>query len=149
MAAQEVLTLSQIVRDVTLITNSKKLKAENSLVKELIRKGVQIMEGYKVEAIERGELTNDTGKSFITDGIFIALGVEPSALKVEKIGVKTHRQGGILVDSRQQTNVEDGYNVSGYLTGREWQPLATVKSPEDLKEAISAVNGAYENIKGK
>ncbi|KPV62144.1 MAG: glutathione reductase [Candidatus Bathyarchaeota archaeon BA1] len=107
------------------------------------------MEGYKVEAIERGELTNDTGKSFITDGIFIALGVEPSALKVEKIGVKTHRQGGILVDSRQQTNVEDGYNVSGYLTGREWQPLATVKSPEDLKEAISAVNGAYENIKGK
>ena len=115
VAAQEALTLSQIARDVTLVTNSKKLEAENSLVEELIRKRVQIMEGYKIEEIERGELTNnvkiysmETGetRSLKTDGIFIALGIEPTALKVEKIGVKTHRQGGILVDSRQQTNVE-------------------------------------------
>lgn len=115
VAAQEALTLSQIARNVTLVTNSKKVETENYLVEDLIRKGVQIVEGYKIEAIERGELTSNvkicdikTGKtrSLKTDGIFIALGVEPTALKVEKIGVKTHRQGGILVDSWQQTNVE-------------------------------------------
>jgi len=114
-AAQEALTLSQVARNVTLITNSEKLGAESSLVKELKRKGVQIMEGCKIEAIERGELVNNviicdikTGekKSLQADGVFIAFGLEPTALKVEKIGVKTHRQGGILVDSRQQTNVE-------------------------------------------
>lgn len=115
VAAQEALTLSQIARSVTLVTNSKKLEAKNSLVQELIRRGVQIMEGYKIEEIEHGEFTNsvkiysmETGetKSLESDGVFIALGVEQTTLKVEKIGVKTHRQGGILVDSRQQTNVE-------------------------------------------
>lgn len=115
VAAQEALTLSQIASNVTLITNSKKLEAENPLVEELKRNTVQIVEGYKVEAIERGGLINNvkirdmkTGEteSLQADGIFIALGVKPTALKVEKIGVKTHRQGGILVDSRQQTNVE-------------------------------------------
>jgi len=115
VAAQEALTLSQTARSVTLITNSEKLEAESSLVEELRRRGVQIIEGHKIEAIERGEVVNnvithkiETGekRSLQTDGVFIALGVEPTALKVEKIGVKTHRQGGILVDSRQQTNVE-------------------------------------------
>jgi len=115
VAAQEALALSQIARVVTLVTDSKKLEAENSLVEELTRKGVQIMEGYKIEAIERGELINsvkmygiETGetRSLKTDGVFIALGIEPTALKTEKIGVTTHRQGGILVDSWQQTNVE-------------------------------------------
>lgn len=103
-AAQEALTLSQIARNVTVITNSEKLEAESSLVEELKRKGAQIMEGYKIEAIEHGELVNnlkiyniETGEKrrLQTDGIFIALGVEPAALKVEKIGVKTHKQGGI------------------------------------------------------
>lgn len=114
-AAHEALTLSRIARNVALVTNSKRLEAENFLVKELIRKGVQIVEGYKIEAIERGEVTNNVKmysietsetRSLKADGIFIALGVEPTTLKVEKIGIKTHRQGGILVDSRQQTNVE-------------------------------------------
>jgi thioredoxin reductase len=107
--------LSQIANNVTLITNSERLKAEKLLIKELKRNAVRIMEGYKVKAIERGGLINSvelqnmkTGEtaSLHTDGIFIALGVKPTALKVEKIGVKTHRQGGLLVDSRQQTSVE-------------------------------------------
>jgi len=113
-AAQEALTLSQIPSNVTLITNSEKLEAESSLIGELKRKGVKIMEGYKIEEIERGEILNNvkmykikTGekRSLQANGVFIALGLEPTALKVEKIGVKTHRQGGILVDSRQQTNI--------------------------------------------
>jgi len=58
-AAQEALTLSQVSSNVTLITNSEKLEAESSLVEELKRKRVQIMEGYKIEAIERGELINN------------------------------------------------------------------------------------------
>jgi len=114
-AAQEALKLSQIARNVTLVTNSEKFEEESSLFEELKRKGVQIMEGYKIEAIERGELFNnviiyniETGekRSLQTDGVFIALGVESTALNVERVGVKTHRQGGILVDSRQQTSVE-------------------------------------------
>ncbi|MDH7477593.1 MAG: FAD-dependent oxidoreductase [Candidatus Bathyarchaeota archaeon] len=114
-AVQEALVLTQIARNITLVTNSEKLKAESSLVGELKRKGAQIIEGCKIEAIERGEFFNNviisdvkTGekKSLQADGIFISLGREPSALNVEKIGVKTHRQGGIIVDSRQQTNVE-------------------------------------------
>jgi len=114
-AAHEALLLSQIARGVTLVTNSKKLEAKDSLSEELARKGIQVVKGYKVEAIERRELTNivrlvkmETGetRNLATDGIFIALGIEPTALKVEKIGVRTHRQGNILVDGWQQTNVE-------------------------------------------
>jgi thioredoxin reductase (NADPH) len=135
VAVREALTLSQIPCNVRLITNSRKLDAEGFLVNELRRRKVKIMENYRIEAIEHGKMginvkllnmkTEETG-SLEADGIFIALGVEPSALKVEKIGVKTHRQGGILVDSRQQTNVEgvfaagdctcgSGYNLTSCL----------------------------------
>jgi thioredoxin reductase (NADPH) len=115
VAAQEALTLSQIAHHAVLVTNSERLEAKEPLVEELKRNAVRIMEGYKVKAIEHGELINNvkvqnmkTGEtmSLQADGIFIALGVKPTALKVEKIGVKTHRQGGILVDNRQRTNVE-------------------------------------------
>ncbi|MEM3700900.1 MAG: NAD(P)/FAD-dependent oxidoreductase [Candidatus Bathyarchaeia archaeon] len=125
-AVQEALALTQIARNVTLVTNSEKLKAENSLVEELKRKGVQIIEGHKVEAIERGEFFNNvimcdmkTGEktSLPADGIFISLGREPSALNVEKIGVETHRQGGIVVDSRQQTSVEEVFAAGDCTCG--------------------------------
>jgi len=114
-AAQEALTLCGIARDVVLVTNSKKIKAEKSLIGELETKGVHVIEGYKIEEIERGEFVNyvkmrgigvNETKVVQTEGVFIALDVEPTALNVDKVGVKTHRQGGIVVDNRQQTSVE-------------------------------------------
>lgn len=45
--------------------------------------------------------------------------------------------------------IRDGFHISGYLSGHEWQHFTTVKSPEDLKEAISAARQAYDNIKQK
>ena len=33
--------------------------------------------------------------------------------------------------------IRDGFHIDGYLSGREWQRFATIKSPEDLKESIS------------
>ncbi len=124
VAAQEALTMSQTARSVTLVPDSGTLQVGKSVFKELKRRRVKIMRGYRVEAIERGEIANnvkvrriETGEtSFIeADGIFIALGVNPAALNVEKAGVKTHRQGGILVDSRQQTSV-DGVFAAGDCT---------------------------------
>ncbi len=124
VAAQEALTMSRIARRVTLVPGSGTLEVGKSVFKELKRRRVRIMRGYRVEAIERGEVTNnvrvgriETGEtSFIeADGIFVALGVDPTALNVEKVGVKTHRQGGILVDSRQQTSV-DGVFAAGDCT---------------------------------
>jgi len=124
VAAYEAIALSQIAHNVLLITHSEKLEVESSLVEELKRKRVQIKEGFKIEAIERGEPTNivkicsiktSEAEALQTDCIFVALGLDPTALKVEKIGVKTHRQGGILVDSRQQTNV-DGVFAAGDCT---------------------------------
>lgn len=44
--------------------------------------------------------------------------------------------------------IRDGFHIDGYSSGREvWQRLATVKSPENLKEAISAAKQAYDNIR--
>lgn len=45
--------------------------------------------------------------------------------------------------------IREGFHIYGYLSGREWQHLATVRSPEDLNQAISAAKQAYENIKQK
>lgn len=149
-AAHEALTLCQVTRNVTLITNSEKLEAESSLVEELRRKRVQIMEDYKIEAIERGELINnmkifkiETGekRSLKTDAVFIALGVEPTALKVEKIGVKTHRQGGIVVDSRQQTNVEGVFAAGNCTCGGGFNLTSS------LGDGVKAALAAYLYIK--
>jgi thioredoxin reductase (NADPH) len=114
-AAEEALTLARTARNVMLVTSSERMKAEKSLVDELKRREVRVMEGYKVEEIEHELLINsvkvrDVGTNepsiIKAHGVFVALGVEPSALKVEGIGVETHRQGGIVVDGRQQTSVE-------------------------------------------
>jgi hypothetical protein len=43
--------------------------------------------------------------------------------------------------------IRDGFHINGYLSGHEWQHLATVKSPEDLKAAVSAAKQAYDNIR--
>lgn len=43
----------------------------------------------------------------------------------------------------------DSFHINGYLSGHKWQHLTTVKSHEDLKEAISAAKQAYENIRQK
>lgn len=150
VAAREALTLSQIAHKVTLITNSKKLKAENSLTEELKRKGIHVIEGYKIEAIEREEVSNvvktysmETGetRSLETDGVFIALGVEPTALKVEKIGVKTHRQGGILVDSRQQTNIEGVFAAGDCTCGGGFNLTSC------LGDGVKAGLAAYLHVK--
>lgn len=45
--------------------------------------------------------------------------------------------------------LRDGFHIYGYLSGHEWQHLTTVKSPEDLEEAISVSKQAYDNIKQK
>ena len=45
--------------------------------------------------------------------------------------------------------IRAGFHVDGYLSGHEWKYLATVKSPEDVKAAISATKQAYDNIKQK
>lgn len=110
-----------------------------------------------VEAIERGELLNNliiidakTGEKRVlhADGIFIALGKEPTALNVEKIGVKTHMQGGILVDSRQQTNVEgvfaagdctcgSGFNLTSSIGDGVKAGLASYLYIKRLKRTIA------------
>jgi thioredoxin reductase (NADPH) len=150
-AVQEALTLSQVTPHVTLITNFEKLKAKSSLIEELRGKGVQIMEGYKIEAIERGELFNNiaicdlkTGekRSLQADGIFIGLGAEPTALKVEKMGVKTHRQGGIIVDSRQQTNVEGVFAAGDCTCGGGFNLTSCIG------DGVKAGLAAYLFIKG-
>jgi len=42
--------------------------------------------------------------------------------------------------------IRDGFHVAGYISGHEWQRLTTVRSSEDLNEAISAAKRAYDNI---
>jgi hypothetical protein len=39
--------------------------------------------------------------------------------------------------------------IGGYLSGREWQTLLKVNSPNDLKDAIAKAKQCYDNVKQK
>jgi len=63
-------------------------------------------------------------------------GALAKTLKVEKIGVKTHRQGGIVVDNRQQANVEGVFAAGNCACGGGFNLTSSLG--DGVKAALAA-----------
>jgi NADH dehydrogenase FAD-containing subunit len=63
----------------------------------LTKRNIEILEPGYVKEIKTGHITVESGKSFKTDLIFLAVGVKPSPI-FEKSGLPTGPDGGLLVN---------------------------------------------------
>ena len=117
-----------------------------ALEKSLIKQGIKILTGTKVEKAEttnkgvRLTLSGKTNETIEAAIALVAIGVSP--LLPEGLKIETDPKGWIKTDDRYETNVKGVYGA-GDITGPPW--LAHVAS----YEAVQAVEGMFSAAKPK
>jgi NADH dehydrogenase FAD-containing subunit len=94
-------------------------------MESLTRRGVGIIEGSHVKAIEKGQVTLGDGKRFDMDLAFIAIGIQPSSLFRDS-GIPVGADGGLLVNSNLQSVAHPDLFGGGDCISLEGRPLAKV-----------------------
>ncbi len=149
-AVKEALYLKNIGCEVTLIHRRDKLRAEPYLQKELEKSGVPILwnsvvkeiKGDKaVRSIVRYDKKKRIEDELSVEGVFIAIGEEPVNELAVQIGIKLDKNGYIITDKNQRTNIERVY-AAGDITGGVRQIV--VACAEGAIAATSAYNDLLE-----
>ena len=119
-AVTEALHLSHLGIDVSLVHRRDKLRAQDFLAKQLFDNNIPVIWSSEVKEIrgkERVEevllYNNQSGEESImkTDGVFIAIGYEPSVDLAKKIGVELNEDGFIQHDEKHRTNIPGIYSA--------------------------------------
>jgi len=149
-AAKEALYLKNIGCEVTLIHRRDKLRAELYLQKELERTGVPILwnSGVKeikgdkaVRSVVRYDKKKEIEDELLVEGVFISIGEEPVNELAAHMGVEMDKNGYIITDKNQRTNLERIY-AAGDITGGVRQVI--VACAEGAIAATSAYNDLLE-----
>lgn len=149
-AVKEALYLKNIGCEVTLIHRREKLRAERYLQRNLEEAGVRILwnsvvkeiKGDKaVRSIVRYDKEKEIEDEFPVEGVFISIGEEPVNELAAHIGIEMDKNGYIITDKSQRTNLERVY-AAGDITGGVRQVV--VACAEGAIAATSAYNDLLE-----
>ncbi len=119
-AVTEALNLKNIGVDVTLVHRSEALRAQAHLVEKLHQERIPVLFNTVVE-----EISGENGVSRVSllnrksrkksrkkvDGVFIAVGYEPTVELARKIGVEITPEGYIKRDAGHRTNIPGVYSA--------------------------------------
>lgn len=114
-AAMDALSLVDIANEITIVTQEEELDVEGTLVDRLKAKpNVRIVKGkvtkikgeQVVEAIRIFEYKTQREVEQKVMGVFISLGSVPLTAIVKNAGIDTDRNGCLMVDRFQKTNIE-------------------------------------------
>ena len=132
-AAQEALYLKNIGCNVKIVHRRDSLRCEHRLEELLKEKGVEILWNSTIKEI-KGDMAVDS-VTLVRDGVFVAIGDEPSNDLAKQLGVELDENGYIITDKSQSTNVSGVY-AAGDITGgvKQW----IVACGEGAVAAISA-----------
>lgn len=149
-AVREALYLKNIGCEVTLIHRREKLRAERYLEKNLEKAGVHILwnsvlkeiKGDKaVRSVVRYDKEREIEDELPVEGLFISIGEEPVNELAAHVGIETDKNGYIITDKSQRTNLERVY-AAGDITGGVRQVV--VACAEGAIAATSAYNDLLE-----
>ncbi|MBA7524785.1 Thioredoxin reductase [subsurface metagenome] len=149
-AVREALYLKNIGCEVTLIHRREKLRAERYLEKNLEKAGVHILwnsvlkeiKGDKaVRSVVRYDREREIEDELPVEGLFISIGEEPVNELAAHVGIETDKNGYIITDKSQRTNLERVY-AAGDITGGVRQVV--VACAEGAIAATSAYNDLLE-----
>ena len=119
-AVTEALHLFHLGIDVSLVHRRDNLRAQDFLAKQLIDNNIPVIWNSEVKEIRGKERVeevllhnNQSGKDSImkTDGVFIAIGYEPSVELAKKIGIELTEDGFIKHDEKHRTNIPGIYSA--------------------------------------
>jgi NADH dehydrogenase FAD-containing subunit len=116
--------------EITLIGGKRLLgdapdRARRLAMESLTRRGVKIIEGSHVKAVEKGKVTLSDGMELNMDFAFIAIGIQPSPLFRDS-GIPIGPDGGLLVNSCLQSVAHSDIFGGGDCISLESHPLAKV-----------------------
>jgi len=150
-AAITALYIAELASEVKLAHRRDVLRAEEALVKALEnRENLEILWNTEVKEIVGENVVgkallhdNRTGetKELKLDGVFIQVGEDPNSQLAKKAGVKVDREGYIIVDGRQRTNIPGVY-AAGDVTNHPVKQIGTA-----VGQGITAALEAYCHIK--
>ncbi|RME67529.1 MAG: thioredoxin-disulfide reductase, partial [Nitrospirae bacterium] len=147
-AVTEAIYLKGIGVNVTLVHRRDTLRAEKHLQESLKAQGIPVIWNTVVEEILGDEVVKATrlknlkeNRSYEieTDGIFIAIGYEPSNALAKALELELTEDGYIKVDSRQRTSMPRVY-AAGDITGGIKQIVTAV-----AQGAVAAIT-AFEDL---
>jgi len=142
--------LANLASDVKLAHRRAQLRAEGALVKNLRAQKVEVLWNMEPKEI-KGDVkvrsvvltNNKTGetKEINVDGVFVQVGEVPNSQVAKEAGVEVDRDGYIVVDVRQRTNIKGVYAAGDVTTSPVKQIGAAVG------QAIIAATEAFGYIK--
>jgi thioredoxin reductase (NADPH) len=124
-AVTEALHLRNIGVDVTLVHRRDKLRAQDFLARLLFEAKIPVLWNTEVKEIAGEDrirevvlLDNRSGETnaLPMDGVFIAIGYEPSVALAEKLGLELTEEGYIRRDAHHRTSI-DGIYSAGDVEG--------------------------------
>jgi thioredoxin reductase (NADPH) len=144
-AANAALMLAECASKVYLIYRKENIRAKPALVESIeknpkieiiIKANIKELKGENfLEAVEL-----DTGKELKIEGLFIEIGAVPSIALAKELGVKTDKEGYIIIDSGQKTNVEGVYAAGDITTGSNNVKQIITAASEGTIAALSVFN---------
>ena len=150
-AAITALYIAGLANEVKLAHRRETLRAEETLVTELKNKrNVEILWNTELKEIEGANVVNKTllfdkktgeAKEFEVDGVFIQVGETPNSQLAKKAGVNVDKEGYIIVDVRQRTNITGVY-AAGDVTNHPIKQVGTA-----VGQGITAALETYGYIR--
>jgi NADH dehydrogenase FAD-containing subunit len=116
-------------------------------LKSLKRRGINIMEGCRVEKIDNGRVVETSGNKHAFDIIFVAIGVKPNPV-FKASGLPTGPDGGLLVNRYLQSTQHSNIFGGGDCIYFKDAPLDKVgvyavrQNPVLLNNVLSALEGS-------
>jgi len=117
--------LANLTSNVKLAHRGSQLRAEEALVKDLHAQKVNILWNTELKEI-RGDVkvksvvlfNSKTSETRVTDvdGVFVQVGEVPNSQIAKEAGVEVDKDGYIIVDSRQRTNLSGVYAAGDVTT---------------------------------
>ncbi len=148
-AAIDAIYLSDIGCEVVLVHRRNQLRAEQSLQENLFSKNIEVVWSSVVEEIKGDKIvssvrlrnTDDNKvRELECNGVFVSIGENPNNHLAKLMGVGLDKQGYIITDKNQRSNVARVYGA-GDITGGLKQVVTAC-----AEGAVAAIS-AYEDLK--
>jgi thioredoxin reductase (NADPH) len=147
-AVRGALYLKNLGCEVMLLHRREKLRAERYLQTSLEKAGVRVLWNSEVQEIKgdravrsvvRYDKERDIEDELAVDGVFVYIGEEPANALATQLSVKLDKDGYIITDKSQRTNIERVY-AAGDITGGVKQIVVA------CAEGAIAATSAYEDL---
>ncbi|MEM3593324.1 MAG: FAD-dependent oxidoreductase [Candidatus Jordarchaeaceae archaeon] len=148
-AIETALSLKGVAKEVHLLHRRDSFRADEVLVEQLNRSGVNILYNSEVIKIQGNETVkkvviknNKTGEEteMSVDHVIFCFGTVPACEMLEGLQIETNQNGSIKVDCDQKTSIE-GIFAAGDVTG------SAMRISTSIGDGVKAALNAYKYIR--